>query len=473
METIIKFILNNQTVSTNLKPQSSLLDFIRNDRHLHGTKEVCREGDCGACTVLLGELIDGELKYHSVNSCIYPLGNAEGKHIVTIEGLNNNNNNLNFVQNEFVENSASQCGYCTPGFINSFTGYLLNTEELIFDEAKNAIAGNICRCTGYASILRALNSTLSKLKQNDFSNDPQQLVNKNIIPDYFLGIKQQLFELNLSKLKSLNTNTDIIIGGGTDLLVQKEEYLQDKNIFLASQKVKSGIFEENNSVHILAGTTFEDLKKSEILNKYFPDFGKQMNLIASLPIRNSATIAGNLVNASPIADISIILLALNAEIIYTIDEKTFTINLRNFYKDYKQLNIPENAIIAEVIFDKPDSNSHFNFEKVSKRTYLDIASVNTAIFLSSSDDFKINNVSISAGGVSPVPLFLAKTSDYLSNKYLNIENINSALAIIDDEISPISDVRGSKEYKSLLLKQLIKAHFIKLFPNQISVGDLL
>ena len=163
----IKFILNNQTISTSLKPQSTLLDFIRNEMQLIGTKDGCREGDCGACTVLLGELIEGKLKYHSVNSCIYPLGNAAGKHVVSIEGLNSDN--LSSVQKEFADNHASQCGFCTPGFINSFTGFLINSESLNNEKAKNAIAGNICRCTGYGSILRAIDSTISELENNSFS----------------------------------------------------------------------------------------------------------------------------------------------------------------------------------------------------------------------------------------------------------------------------------------------------------------
>jgi len=472
MENNITFILNNQTVTTELKPQSSLLDFIRNDRNLHGTKEVCREGDCGACTVLLGEIINDKLKYRSINSCIYPLGNAQEKHIVTIEGLNNDN--LSFVQKEFAENNASQCGFCTPGFINSFTGYLINSESPNHDDAQNAIAGNICRCTGYASILRAVDSSISKLHSENYDNELESLISKNIIPEYFSGIRERLLKLKESNSNIvLDANDKVILGGGTDLFVQKEEFLQSKNVSLAFQNVKSGIFEDENLIHIYASSTFEDLKNSNILNKYFPNFSEQLNLIASLPIRNAATVAGNLVNASPIADISIVLLALDATVVYTYSGKSSEMKLRNLYKDYKQLNLPVNGYITEIIFDKPTHNSFFNFEKVSKRTHLDIASVNTAVLVSLSEDNTINNIAISAGGVSPIPMFLQNTSDFLKGKLLNAENVFSALNIIDEEISPISDVRGSKEYKLLLLKQLVKAHFIRLFPNQISVGDLL
>ena len=161
----INFILNNDVVSVKIDPAVVLLDFIRKQKHLTGTKEGCKEGDCGACTVLAGNLKDDRVVYHSVNSCLLPLGNVNNSHIVTIEGLNSNN--LTHIQTEFINEGASQCGFCTPGFIVSLTGYLINNDTYKIESALNSIAGNICRCTGYSSIKRAVNDVLNKFNSLD------------------------------------------------------------------------------------------------------------------------------------------------------------------------------------------------------------------------------------------------------------------------------------------------------------------
>ncbi|MCO6473029.1 MAG: hypothetical protein J5I57_04795, partial [Melioribacteraceae bacterium] len=168
MEKRLTFILNSTVINEEINPSLPLLDFIRKEKHLTGTKEVCKEGDCGACTVLLGELVDGKVKYKTVTSCIYPVGNCQGKHIVTIEGLNKSE--LLLQQKMFADEYASQCGFCTPGFIMSFSAYLLSNSKYSHDGAINAIAGNICRCTGYHSIIRAIDKVIAELKDANESN---------------------------------------------------------------------------------------------------------------------------------------------------------------------------------------------------------------------------------------------------------------------------------------------------------------
>ena len=180
MEIDITFILNNQVISTRINPATVLLDFIRKNKRLTGTKEVCKEGDCGACAVLLSEVKNGNLNYKVVNSCLFPIQKVNGKHVVTIEGLNQSE--LNPIQQSFLDEGASQCGFCTPGFIISFTGYLINAERFNYDEAINSIAGNICRCTGYHSIIRSIRNVVKEDETLDFSH----LIDKKIIPDYFI-----------------------------------------------------------------------------------------------------------------------------------------------------------------------------------------------------------------------------------------------------------------------------------------------
>ncbi len=466
---IITFILNNSLVNAEVNPSLPLLDFIRKEKHLTSTKEVCKEGDCGACTVLLGKIENGEVRYKTITSCIYPIGNCNGKHIVTLEGINQKE--LLLPQKVFIEENASQCGFCTPGFLMSLTAYLLNNNEYSLEEAKNAVAGNICRCTGYHSILRAIDLIIKGLKREDNINSTQFLIRKKIIPEYFTGIRNQLFEISNSKIKEKDIS-NIFVGGGSDLFVQRpDELLESEAVFL-DQKNLNFITEQDGKIEIGGGTTFEEIKQSHSLNKLIPTLKKDIDLIASLPVRNSATIGGNLSNASPIGDLTIILLALNSTLILSNGKSERELLLSEYYLDYKKLNKAPEEYINSVIFEKPKSELKFSFEKVSKRTYLDIASVNSAMMIATNGRM-INRVYISAGGVAAVPKILKETNDYLTGKEITIENIENALIKTQNEISPIDDVRGSAVYKRMLLNQLVKAHFLKLFPEEIKETELI
>lgn len=464
----IKFVLNSNSIQTDVNPSLPLLDFIRKEKYLTGTKEVCKEGDCGACTVLLGELADGKIKYKTITSCIYPVGNCQGKHVVTIEGINKHE--LLLQQQIFADENASQCGFCTPGFIMSFTFYLLNNTKYSHDGAINAIAGNICRCTGYHSIIRAVDKVIAELKDVNEQDHISYLIEKNVLPKTFSHIENRLKEIKLEQVEA-NEKSNVFIGGGSDLFVQKPDELLEKDVSFLDQKHLNYIVENNNHIELGGGTTFEEFKQSEVLRKILPTIERDIDLIASLPIRNSATIGGNLSNASPIGDLTIILLALNSTIILSNGISERELPLSEYYLDYKKLNKYLNEFIKAVWFEVPQNKFYFSFEKVSKRTYLDIASVNSAMLIET-DDKKIKNIFISAGGVAPVPKLLNKTNQYLFGKEISIDTIDFSLSITQNEISPISDVRGTAEYKKFLLNQLIKAHFLKLFPELINEKEI-
>jgi xanthine dehydrogenase small subunit len=163
---LIRFILNEKEIATSLPPGMVLLDFIRYHQHLMGTKIGCREGDCGACTVLVGELKDNEPQYQSMTCCLMPIGNAQGKHIVTVEGINNDEG-LNPVQQAMADEGATQCGFCTPGFVMSLAGFCLSDKEPTQQNAIAAVDGNICRCTGYKSIERAAGKVADIMKDRN------------------------------------------------------------------------------------------------------------------------------------------------------------------------------------------------------------------------------------------------------------------------------------------------------------------
>lgn len=464
MKNEIQFICNDQDITTDLHPATTVLDFLRNNLHLTGTKEGCREGDCGACTVLVGEINDKTILYKSVNSCLLPLASLHGKHLVTIEGINHKE--LNPLQHAFVDEGASQCGFCTPGFLMSLTGYYLSNNTFSAESAINSLDGNICRCTGYASIKRAVVKVTDEIKLSKDYSTIEKLVELKVLPGYFLTIPEKL--TTIKPLVNQHAN-GVLISGGTDLFVQQWEKLLSSDVqFLQRDSSTPTIWIEGDSCFIDARTTISEIKSSAILKKYFPQLENYFQYFGSLPIRNLATVGGNIINASPIGDMTNFLLALNSQLHLNEKNNERVVALKNFYTGYKQLDKKENEILSSVSFKLPQNNFHFNFEKVSKRTFLDIASVNTSIFLEE-ENLQIKEVRLSAGGVAPYPLYLFKTKEFLINKKISTQLIKQAAEIIQTEISPISDARGSAEYKRLLLRQLFFAHFIKLFPKIISL----
>lgn len=446
---MIKFILNNQTIETDLPIGTTVLDFVRYSKNLKGTKIGCREGDCGACTIMVGELKGDGVKYRTMTSCLMPLANAQGKHIVTIEGINPEDGELTPVQQAMVDESGTQCGFCTVGFVMSMTNFCLDDSPKTKEAGVSAIDGNICRCTGYKSIERAC----ERLAENS----PQRHRDTEIVPSYFESIKERLKTLQSDKSESRNPKSKIV-AGGTDLYVQKHEemiYAEASHILFDDELRK--ISETEKYVELGASVVVTDLLESEIFNRLFPNLYKHLKLVSSTPIRNMATIAGNFVNASPIGDMTAWFLALDAEIEFNSGR---ILPLKDFYLGYKQMDKSEDEMITKIRFQT--DFTHFNFEKVCKRTYLDIASVNTAISLKVSEN-KIKNAHVSIGGVFATPLYLQKTSEFLQEKEISVETINEANEILQTEISPISDVRGTAEYKRLLARQLFKAHFVELF----------
>ena len=456
---LIRFILNSKEISTELPPGLPLLDFIRYNQQLFGTKIGCREGDCGACTILVGEIKSGQLRYTSATSCLMPLGNAKGKHIVSIEGINMEK--LNPIQHAMSEEGATQCGFCTPGFVVSLAGFILSPAEPNYTNAIAAVNGNICRCTGYKSIERAAKRITELMKDRKEQDAMTFIMNHSMLPSYFVDIKGRLENLAFES-STPKSRPGRLVGGGTDLYVQQHENMIEADIdFFFDRKDYKPITIDGNICEVGAEATVTDIIESPIFQDYFPGLGKFIKLVSSTPIRNMATVAGNFINASPIGDMTIFFLALDAQLQLSDGGHTRQIPLRSLYKGYKVLDKKAEEFIEKLSFKLPGKDEFFNFEKVSKRTHLDIASVNTAILVKVKESI-ILKASISAGGVGPIPMYLAKCSSFLEGKALSSEIIDECVGVTQGEISPISDTRGSEEYKRLLLGQLIKCHFMGL-----------
>ncbi|MCC6459323.1 MAG: FAD binding domain-containing protein [Saprospiraceae bacterium] len=461
---MIQCILNNETIQTELPPGGTVLDFVRYHRRLCGTKIGCREGDCGACTVLVGERQGGTIRYRSMTSCLTPLANIQGKHVVTIEGINHPERQvLTPVQEALVEEHGTQCGFCTPGFVLSLTGFCLQSSGTAPANAIAAIDGNICRCTGYKSIERASHQISEMLQGRKQLPALAFAVQQGIVPPYFTGIAARLEALTSPASETSGAPASKPVGGGTDLYVQHpEEMPKETARHLFDDSRLRGIRELGEDIEIGAACTVTDLLESPLLQAIFPKLSEHLKLVSSTPIRNMATLAGNLVNASPIGDLSIWLLALDARVVLR-NGSSRTLPLREFFLGYKQLAKTADELVESIVFQKPPGHFLFNFEKVCKRTHLDIASVNSAIGLQTLDG-NITAAHLSVGGVSAVPLYLSKTAACLLGKNwpLSAADQTAAEYLLQTEICPISDVRGSAAYKRLLARQLFRAHLQRL-----------
>ncbi len=473
---MIQFILNDKAVKTKLAPGSTMLDFVRYEKRLTGTKTGCREGDCGACTVLVGQFENGILRYRSMTSCLMPLANAHGKHIVTVEGVNMEH--LSPAQQCMVDTNGTQCGFCTIGFVMSFTGFALHPEEKTYQKAIEHIDGNICRCTGYKSIERAAEKLADLLADKPKDKTMDWLVDQKFLPNYFGGIESKLRQLQNELYGGAQSRTnrqlgEMSIGGGTDLLVQKHAQVKKASLndLLFEQSMK-GISVHDGFVSIGSSVTVTEFAESQIIQDTFPDLKQHVKLVSSTPIRNMATLAGNLVNASPIGDMTVFFLALDAKVELSGPEGKREVPLKHFYKSYKIIDKNPTELISKIKFPIPSKSATFSFEKVCKRTYLDIASVNSACMLTLDSNNKVETIHLSAGGVFAFPRFLETTCKFLTGKLLQAENIITALDLIQEEIAPISDARGAAAYKRLLLRQLILGHFAKISGEHLLVEVL-
>lgn len=471
---MISFILNHRVIQTDADAGSTLLDFIRYKENLRGTKIGCREGDCGACTVLEGRLEGEAMIYRSVVSCLMPLGNAQGKHIVSIEGLQSDR--LNPAQQAIVDHDGTQCGFCTPGFVISLTGHTLDHRASSSQRAIAALSGNICRCTGYKSIERAAITVSNLLKEKDLSNPLGWLVSNEYLPAYFLEIPGKMQKIHkmaarsrmLKVLHAASQTEHLILGGGTDLMVQQPDMVAASTPhMLFDREDLRKIYLDQETCVVGASVTASGIMESPLIQGMFPDLHTYFHLISSEPIRNMGTLGGNICNASPIADLVIFFLALDSKIHLhnQHNDNTRSMPLEDFFRGYKNVDLQPWEIIFHLSFAVPGKNHLFHFEKVSKRTTLDIASVNSAMGITM-DGTTIKKARLSAGGVAPIPLFLDKTSAFLAGKQVTTRVVNEAAAIMDAEISPMSDIRGSAQYKRMLANRLLHAHFMKLFPNR-------
>jgi xanthine dehydrogenase small subunit len=470
------FWLNDELVETEEHPGVLVLDYVRRNR-LTGTKEGCKEGDCGACAILVGTLRDGRVRYEPVTSCLVPLGEMHGKHVVTVEGLNFRDR-LSFVQDAMVYCGGTQCGYCTPGFVVSMTWYLMSQDEdePSMDGFKRSISGNLCRCTGYASINRAGQQIVDALAGGEYADIWEAddrvaaLVESELVPAYFAEMPARLSAIETPEADG--ADADFFVAGGTDIYVQRGEEIPKGTVNILNHHPEMrGVRLEDGAIRVGSLTTFTEFAQDANVRELISRMDEFLWLIASLHIRNRATLGGNIVNASPIGDMTNLVLALGSTLVLNEAGKVRDVPMKDFFLGYKELDKSDRELVTEVVFPKGDDETYVNFEKVSKRKALDIATVCSGARFRV-DGETIESASMSMGGVAATPLLLEKTNASLAGKPLEPATVRDALSVAQSEVSPISDVRGSADYKRLLVNQLIIAHFTELFGDRVRFEEL-
>lgn len=464
-------LLNDRLVSVDVADGARTLAWLREQHGLMGAKEGCGEGECGACSVLLGELAADRVVYRVAPACLLPAGELPGRHLVTIEGLNPPAG-LNPVQQALVDAGAPQCGFCMPGLVVALTGFCLDSPTLSSADAVAAVDGNICRCTGYAAIRRAASSLSAALA--GIARDPTArvaaLVAARILPPHFLAAPDVLARrMRSPATTAAATATPAgLVGGATDLLASGRGDLVGQDlVFLSRRPDLRRIRRDGGTVEIGGAVTVSELRAAPELQDIIPR--RALDLFAATVVRNRATVGGNLVNASPVGDLAVLLLALDAELVLARDDEARTVPLSAFHRGYKQVDLADGEIVALV---RVASRGITSFEKVSLRRHFDVASVNSALRATRAGD-GLREVRLAVGGVAPVPLLARATMAYLEGRPLDAAAAREAIACLNGEIAPIDDVRGSAVYKRDLAGRLLCAHLLALAPDRLRLEELI
>ncbi|MBC7691826.1 MAG: FAD binding domain-containing protein [Methylotenera sp.] len=470
-----------------------LSDYLRYERGLVGTKVVCAEGDCGACSVLRLRPMASSKNlpqaarniYLPINSCITTVAQMDGSSLVTVEALASQTAGLTPVQQAMVSSHGSQCGFCTPGFVMALTGLV---EKKLCDgvkkgarctprEAKNCLTGNLCRCTGYQPIIdAAVAIDLSKCAsvKDQFYSLAQERELKKVLKDPVKFQNEHFSFFAPTTLKDaaafLRRQPDArLIGAATDLGV-----VHNKGKIRLSKLLSLHLIPELYDVKKLSPTrmtvgsrvTLSELR--HFLKDKIPEFAKFLDLFASPQIKNLATLSGNVSNGSPIADTPPFLLIAQATIIVAGPRGKRSIPIEKFYLGYRKTALKPGEFISAIEFDLPKKTESLALYKVSQRKDLDISGVNAAFRITWSDakKTKIREVRIALGGVGPTTLRLPRTEAALKGLTLksdpNSMRLNEVVEILHSEMQPLSDLRGTSAFRRVLVENL----FLKFFREQ-------
>ncbi len=470
----IRFLLNGEpVVAENQNPTRSVLSYLRQEMGLVGTKEGCAEGDCGACTVVIGELIKGELHTRTVNACILFLPTLDGKALFTVEYLRHMNDELHPVQQAMVDCHGSQCGFCTPGIVMSlwdkYNEYSDTDKRPDRQELADHLSGNLCRCTGYKPILEA--------GWKMFDLPPSPLARQPIIDALSRYSRDSSLQLHhpdahydaprtLQELRTLRAARPkaTLLAGGTDVGLWVNKLMRPVTdiIYLGNVAEMQSVRVEKEQLHIGAAVSLSDAYAEAVA--HYPQLLEMEKRFASVPVRNSGTLGGNVANGSPIGDSMPWLIALGADVQLLGKDTQRSIALEDLYTGYMQNSLQEGEFVASIIIPLPVEGQRFRTYKLSKRFDSDISAVCAAFNLVLQDDV-IVSARVAFGGMAATSQRAAACEASLIGNRWDEETLSAAKQALASDYSPMSDMRASAAYRQRCSSNLLQRFFLETRPE--------
>lgn len=463
----LRFILNGQDVSLrDVGPDQTLLDWLRLSKLLKGTKEGCAEGDCGACTVLVGRLTpSGGLVYEGVNACIRFMGSLDGCHVVTVEHVAARDGKLHPVQQAMVDFHGSQCGFCTPGFVMSLYALWMQRPNPSDQQIETALQGNLCRCTGYEPILRAARAISS---YGGTEKDPL-LVERDAMITRLKALKDGArVEIGEGKSRFIvpadvddfaavleASPTATVVAGSTDVGLWVTKHMRDISpvVFIAGLDGLKSISVDGDTVTIGAGVTYTEAL--ETLAGHVPALGPLIERIGGQQVRNMGTIGGNIANGSPIGDTPPALIALDAKLTLRKGSERRTIRLEDYFIAYGKQDRQPGEFVEAVHVPAPAVGEKFAVYKVTKRRDEDITASLGAFRLALSADGTVTGITIAYGGMAATPKRAFAVEKALLGQKWTEATVEAAMEKYAEDYTPLTDMRATAEYRALVAKNLL------------------